>query len=79
MEVLAFLIHIWKYFAYFFQKQKNKTVEENIIKCQIVHKGGGEDGPAMWIIFNISKYYYKSVNVVKGGGVKLFKKNINSK
>ena len=47
MEVLAFLINIWKYLAYFYQKQKNKTVEENIIKCQIVHKGGGEDGPAM--------------------------------
>ena len=34
---------------------------------------GGEDGPAMWIIINISKYYYKSGNVVKGGGVKLIK------
>ena len=31
----------------------------------------------MWIIFNISKYYYKFVNVDKGGGgVKLFKKTL---
>ena len=41
MEVLAFFIHIWKYLAYFYQKQKNQSVKENIIECLKCEKGWG--------------------------------------